>query len=131
MAQRLAQEDGERREILIDTLNGDAHRAYGSLPDMVFIMNRHGCVVWRAEWNEVAATTRALEAMLADKPPQVTAHFKPVAAKVTWQVLRRAGHGALWDYLRNVPRLVVKKLSGGRASGPAQATAPEAPGTQC
>ena len=41
---------GEKRRILIDTLEGDMHRAYGAMPNLVYIINPDGIVHYRCDW---------------------------------------------------------------------------------
>ncbi len=105
-ARMLAGEDGEGRRILVDDFEGHAHLAYGGYPNSVFIINRNGCVVWAADWNNPAATARALEALMAGRPAAIRAVFKPVPPSVSLRILRRSGQGALRDFLRSLPGLI-------------------------
>ena len=38
------------RPILVDGLDGVCHRAYDSMPNMTWIIDRGGCPVYKAEW---------------------------------------------------------------------------------
>ncbi|WP_219420459.1 deiodinase-like protein [Pseudonocardia nigra] len=74
-ARLLAEEDGERRTVLIDDLAGTAHRAYGAMPDMLYVIDGEGTVVFRAQWNDPTLVEQALTALangeevLASPPP--------------------------------------------------------------
>ncbi len=50
-AGRLKHQDGETRTVLIDGIDGEAHQAYGSMPNAVFIIDRHGVVRFKSPWN--------------------------------------------------------------------------------
>ncbi|MBW3562577.1 MAG: hypothetical protein KY437_08780 [Actinobacteria bacterium] len=41
---------GISRPILVDDLDGTAHRAYGSMPNMTWVVGRGGRLVYKAEW---------------------------------------------------------------------------------
>lgn len=93
-AERLKVEDGETRTVFVDDLDGTAHIAYGSLPNTVFIINRNGCVVFRAEWNNPKATQAALNALLNGTPLLAHRYFRPGRPLVSFHTLRRAGKGS-------------------------------------
>lgn len=46
----LRDEVGIRRPILVDDLAGTAHRAFGGLPNMTWILDRGGIVAYKASW---------------------------------------------------------------------------------
>ncbi len=109
-AQILVGADGEKRRVLVDDLQGHAHQAYGAYPNAVFIINRNGCVLWMSDWNNAAATARALEDLRAGRPARQRAYFKPVVPATSVRVLSHAGRGALWDFLRSLPSLIWHNL---------------------
>lgn len=49
-ARLLRDEVGIRRPILVDDLAGTAHRAFGGLPNMTWILDRGGIVAYKASW---------------------------------------------------------------------------------
>lgn len=53
-ARLLRDEVGIRRPILVDDLEGTAHRAYGVLPNMTWVIGRGGQVIYRADWTSAA-----------------------------------------------------------------------------
>jgi hypothetical protein len=50
MAQRFRHEQGVRRRILVDALDGAGHQAYGALPNMTWILLRGGLIAYKAAW---------------------------------------------------------------------------------
>jgi hypothetical protein len=53
-----------RRQILLDDLEGTAHRAYGLLPNMTWIMGRGGMIHYKSSWTSEADLADALEGVL-------------------------------------------------------------------
>ena len=105
-AQALKEDDGEERLILIDGLDGVAHKAYGSLPNSVYIINKNGLVVYRAEWNNARATQQALKALLEGKAPNPESYFTPATPPVLMKTLKRAGKEAVAEFLIALPKLL-------------------------
>ncbi len=54
----LRDEVGIRRPILVDDLTGTAHRAFGGLPNMTWVIERGGTIAYKASWT-VAANVEA------------------------------------------------------------------------
>ncbi len=50
-----------RRAILVDELDGPVHRAYGMLPNMTYIVNSAGRIVYRADWTDAHTVEWVLE----------------------------------------------------------------------
>lgn len=109
-ALRLKEQDGETRTIFIDGLEGNAHAAYGSLPNAVFIINKNGCVVYRAEWNNPSATGKALQALLAGRAVTAKAYFRPATPATALRTLRNAGKGSAADFFKGLPFLIWTNL---------------------
>ncbi|SFR31633.1 Peroxiredoxin [Yoonia tamlensis] len=105
-ANRLAEADGETREILIDGIDGAGHRAFGGMPNAVFIINRNGCVVFRASWNNPGVTARALEALVAGRTISAKNYFRPATPKIALETFRKAGKGSARDFLKSLPALI-------------------------
>lgn len=104
-AQLLRDGDGEKRMIIVDDIEGNAHQAYGSMPNAVFIINKYGCVVYRSEWNNAKATHSALKALIEGKPIRAKSYFKPSTPAVLMRTLNRAGEGSLPDFFKSLPYL--------------------------
>ncbi len=109
-ARRLKDEDGEGRLILVDDFDGAAHRAYGSMPNAVYIINRNGCVVFRADWNNPSATRKAIAALVKGREIRIKSYFLPPTPTTALRTLRRAGAGAVLDFLRGLPFLIWTNL---------------------
>lgn len=110
VAQRLCTEDGEQRTILVDDLEGTAHGAYGGYPNAVFIINKKGCVVFNADWNNPEATAKALKLLLKGKPANVKSYFKPVPPPMVARTMGRSGKGSFLDFIKGLPVLIWKNL---------------------
>ncbi len=54
-----------QRPILVDSLDGICHRAYGSMPNMCWIMDRAGRPVYKADWTDSASVERAVRDLFA------------------------------------------------------------------
>lgn len=52
VARRFRDEQGVRRRILVDALDGACHRAYGALPNMTWIILRGGMMAYKAAWTD-------------------------------------------------------------------------------
>lgn len=109
-ASRLNGDDRETRTILVDDFEGTAHRAYGGMPNSVFVINRNGCVVFRSAWNNASATAQAVASLLAGQAVTAKSYFWPVPPTVVLRTLRRGGKGSLWDFLRGLPHLAYNNL---------------------
>jgi len=57
-------EFGLKRDILLDDLAGTAHRAYGTLPNMTWIIGQGGIVHYRAAWTDARDLENALKATM-------------------------------------------------------------------
>ncbi len=47
--------------MLVDTLDGEVHRAYGALPNMSWIISRTGRILYKADWTDSRTIRQALE----------------------------------------------------------------------
>lgn len=61
-ARKFSVETGNRTRILVDTLEGDGHRAYGLLANMIYVVNKEGVIIYRSDWTD----TSGLEGVLHD-----------------------------------------------------------------
>jgi len=102
---RLNDGSDDVRQVLIDDIDGTAHKAYGSYPNAVFIVNSNGCVVFASDWNDPQATGRALELLEAGKPANVRSFFKPAAPKIGMATFKLSGKGSGLDFLKSFPSL--------------------------
>jgi hypothetical protein len=100
---KLRDADGEARLILVDDMEGTAHRAFGSYPNAVFIINRNGCVVYRSAWNNAGATRRVLQRLRAGKRVRAESMFVPAYPPVALATFRQAGAGSAKDFSPDCP----------------------------
>jgi peroxiredoxin len=63
-AVRFRQEDGVQLRVLVDDVQGTVHRKYGLLPNMVYIINKEGRIVYRASWTDSRDVESALDNLL-------------------------------------------------------------------
>lgn len=52
------------RQILVDSLSGDCHRAYGSMPNMTWIFTRSGIPIYKSDWTDASSVVNALRHFL-------------------------------------------------------------------
>lgn len=50
-----------KRKIYLDTVEGDAHRGYGLLPNMTWIIGRGGIIHYKAAWTDAPHVEKALD----------------------------------------------------------------------
>lgn len=55
---------GVKRLILVDSLNGACHRAYGSMPNMTWIFNRSGVPIYKSNWTDHLSLENAIQYFL-------------------------------------------------------------------
>jgi hypothetical protein len=60
-ARRMVDRLGITRQMLVDDLTGAVHRAYGSLPNMAWVVERRGRVFYRASWTDERSIEWALQ----------------------------------------------------------------------
>ena len=53
-----------RRPILVDDLEGSAHRAFGQMPNMTYVLNSAHSVVFRSAWTDPDTIRLALDYLL-------------------------------------------------------------------
>lgn len=63
-ATALAEQLGVTRPIYLDSLDGACHRAFGSMPNMTWILSRTGVPVYKSDWSDAHSVANALEYLL-------------------------------------------------------------------
>jgi hypothetical protein len=120
-ARLLAEEAGIGRDILVDDLDGAAHRAYGLMPNMTWVIGRGGRVAYKANWTSAANVAAFLDRFLADRaehPPGTS----PVLYETQQAEYRYTDRPRFMRHLlRNGPRAVAEfekaqQLWAGRAT---------------
>ncbi len=55
---------GVTRSILVDALDGACHRAFGSMPNMSWIITNSGAPVYKSDWTDPPSIANAVEYLL-------------------------------------------------------------------
>lgn len=120
------------RQILLDDLQGSAHRAYGLLPNMAWIIGRGGFIHYKAAWTSPVDVAHALEAVLLFQETRAENQWVPFySERSAWSTrghaafvegLRRAGPQAVADFERAI------KAAGASRSAPLEDVGPRVPG---
>jgi len=76
-----------RRPMLVDALEGPVHRAYGLLPNMAYLVNRLGRVVYRANWTDATSVEIACAQVVREKEAK-RARQRLAPFTVEWQPQR-------------------------------------------
>lgn len=117
VARSLRDEEGENRIVLVDDLDGTAHRAYGTLPNMTYVLDETGRVVHRSEWANALAVRRVLEDLRHQKPLVTTEeHGFSLRKRKVLPTLYRGGWRAIAHFLLELPRLLRFHVPRKRAS---------------
>jgi hypothetical protein len=98
----------EHRKIMVDSLTGDFHRAYGAMPNVVYIINPDGIIHYRCDWATVDGVRAALEDRSqpntvehADMAQLHASRGMGIAIRTMWA----GGLVALWDFFVAGPRI--------------------------
>lgn len=102
---------GEHRRILVDNLEGDFHRAYGAMPNVVYVIRPDSTIHYRCNW----AAPHLLEETLEDRDNLHTMENAPMlelrATRKKYNMIRTMWTGgiiALWDFVKGAPHVVAK-----------------------
>jgi hypothetical protein len=104
--------------LLVDTFDGQVHRAYGQGPNMACIVHRDGTLVYRSEWTSVDDLAREIEHLRAwdaweatggrlrrSRIESVHAWFEDATTyEVRKRTYARAGELAVEDFTRKMGR---------------------------
>jgi hypothetical protein len=97
----------EEREIIVDTIHGNAHLTYGAMPNMVYIINTDGIVLFRGDWNNTNKVEEILENLQAQQIIKEE-HFEPSKPNpyILFRTLLIGGIDAVWDFIIGLPGLL-------------------------
>lgn len=113
-ARKMAIEEGLRRRVLVDDLEGSVHRAYGGAWNPVYVLDREGKIAYRRAWNHPGEVDAALEALRGGSRPATGETIEmaalPGRAAVGLRLLERGGRQALLDFYRGAPGPVRQRL---------------------
>jgi len=90
----------ERRALLVDDLEGTAHRAYGSMPNMAYIIGPDFRVLFRSDWTHVTMIDDILSRR-REMPIVDAEHHDPGSGSfiTSMAVLLEGGPGAIVDVI--------------------------------
>jgi hypothetical protein len=64
-ARQFVSDNDLQRRMMVDSLDGQLHRAYGALPNMSWIISSSGEVVYKANWTDARSVGAAIDQLLA------------------------------------------------------------------
>lgn len=104
-ARRVREDYGESRPVLVDDLDGKLHRRLGGFPNMLYVVNPDGRVVYRGYWADVDRLRSVLEHRDAAPSEEYVEPemWNPLQGL---RVLLKGGWRAIWDLLLAIPSLV-------------------------
>ena len=109
MAKEVQEDFGENREILVDKVDGGMHQAYGCFPNMIYIIDPEGTVVYRCDWS----FAKHIDRVLQDRPNIDTSERVNIITAAPWimiPVTLKGGWDALWDLVIALPGILVGHL---------------------
>ncbi len=123
-ARRVREEYGEARPVVVDDLDGGLHRRLGGFPNMLYVVNPDGRVVYRGYWADIDRLRSVLENRDAAPSEEYVEPemWNPLQGL---RVLMKGGWRAIWDLLLAIPSLVRLHRKAARFGGD---TAPGTPG---
>ena len=96
--------------ILVDDIEGFTHKAYGLLPNMVYLIDRDGGIVYKSDWtdaHELEGMCESLVRLDEMKAQRASIIRKGVSERLHWipmdpqhreKIYRRSGEKAIRDY---------------------------------
>ncbi|MGB0920401.1 MAG: TlpA family protein disulfide reductase [Alphaproteobacteria bacterium] len=112
----------ENRTFLVDDVAGTLHRHLGAMPNSVHLIRPDGVVAWRSDWVNYALLAKLLAERTDDMTNFLEHHEKTdifvnvkLAREVMLPTLKRAGKGAIWDIVKNLPAMIRDHLKAARA----------------
>jgi hypothetical protein len=106
-AHKLAVEEALTRRVLVDSVDGATHCAYGGMWNPVYVIGPDGRVVMRQAWNHPADVAAALRALQSGAEPEIaesTDMLRERSARPLGQrLVERGGLKALQDFYESAP----------------------------
>lgn len=110
-AKLVAPRYGEHRRVLVDNLDGDFHRAYGAMPNVVYVLRPDGTIHYRCNW----AAPSLIRAALKDRENYHTLENADTltlrASRKKMHMIRTMWTGgfiALYDFFKGAPLTLAK-----------------------
>ena len=110
-ANLLAPRYGEHRKILVDNLEGDFHRAYGAMPNVVYIVRPDGTIHYRCNWAAPSLIIKALREREVYHTLENADTLTLRASRKKYNMIRTMWTGgivALYDFFKNAPLTLAK-----------------------
>ncbi len=112
-AKKFKEVDKVKLRVLIDSLDGKIHQKYGMLPNMVYVINKEGRIVYKASWTDSQDVAEVLDNLLLwDKEGFTPTDSVAVVQKYRFiydrnlaehkRVYERAGPKAVQDLRREI-----------------------------
>ena len=102
---------GEHRRVLVDTYEGDFHRAYGAMPNILYVIRPDGTIHYRCNW----ATAESLRKALTERGKLHTYENADIrklkAARGLYTTIRTMWTGgamALYDFVKAGPGMAAR-----------------------
>ena len=90
-----------KRPMLVDDVEGTVHRAYGTLPNMSYVLNVGGTILYRANWTDAHTIRMALEQLFFERA-QRRSGTRTTPYYVEWLPQRVNDRGAFMDGLLKI-----------------------------
>ena len=109
-ARKLQELENVSLPILVDDIEGSTHKAYGLLPNMIYLIDRDGIIVYKSDWTEahevegICGSLLRLDDMKGRQVPIIRKgiserlHWIPMDPKHRERIYRRSGEKAIRDY---------------------------------
>lgn len=113
-AQRVKNVYNEHRTVLVDTINGDAHKVYGALPNSIYIIDTSGKIIFCKAWNNYVYFKNIIKAVGKNKNLHLL-KFRPAKPGLikSYITLITGGIVSLFDFIFQLPMLLWKHLKAG------------------
>ncbi len=97
----------EQRLLLVDDVEGHAHKIFGGLPNLVYVIDPANKVIFRSDWNHPAKVAEAMQA-LPTQIPILRDHYEiaPMSPLVALRALYAGGWLAMLDLVRQFPSML-------------------------
>ncbi|MEX0877798.1 MAG: deiodinase-like protein [Candidatus Spechtbacterales bacterium] len=110
-ANLLKQKRNETRTILVDDVEGTAHKIYGTFPDSVFIIDSEGKIAWRSQWNRTKEVEKNLERLSrGEKPVPAKKKLIDKPERLNISTFLDGGWIAVKDFILQFPALVKHRI---------------------
>lgn len=95
----------EKREIIVDSLEGKAHLLYGGMPNMTYVIDTNGIIKFRANWTNIEALEKVLNNIDTIESRDYYEVVKPPIG-LALKTLLIGGARALCEFIVNLPQLL-------------------------